>query len=105
MAKFDQLAGQGGAPLATLLPKVLRAGEDAGQLTETMAAKLGLPAGIPVAPAEGDQPASQNASGRNDASRCRTVLHAFVFASPISIERRGESPRWFELSLWICGSR
>ena len=58
LAKFDQLAGQGAAPLATLLPKVLRAGEDAGQLTETMAAKLGLPAGIPVAPAEGDQPAS-----------------------------------------------
>ena len=58
LAKFDQLAGQGAAPLATLLPKVLRAGEDAGQLTETMAAKLSLPAGIPVAPAEGDQPAS-----------------------------------------------
>ena len=62
LAKFDQLAGQGGAPLAMLLPKVLRAGEDAGQLTETMAAKLGLPAGIPVAPAEGDQPASLTGS-------------------------------------------
>ena len=58
LAKFDQLAGQGAPTLATLLPTVRRVGEDAGRLTETIAAKLDLPAGIPVAPAEGDQPAS-----------------------------------------------
>ena len=58
LAKFDQLVGQGVPALATLLPTVRRAGEDAGVLTAAMAAKLGLPAGIPVAPAEGDQPAS-----------------------------------------------
>ena len=58
LAKFDQLVGQGVPALATLLPAVRRAGEDAGVLTAAMAAKLGLPAGIPVAPAEGDQPAS-----------------------------------------------
>ena len=58
LAKFDQLAGQGVSTLATLLPTVRRAGEDAGVLTAAMAEKLGLPTGIPVAPAEGDQPAS-----------------------------------------------
>ena len=45
-------------PLAELLPAVNRAGEDAGTLDDGGAALLGLPAGIPVAPAEGDQPAS-----------------------------------------------
>ena len=58
LAKFDQLAGQGVSSLADLLPSVRRAGEDAGVLTEAMATKLGLSAGVPVAAAEGDQPAS-----------------------------------------------
>ena len=58
LAKFDQLAGQGVSSLADLLPSVRRAGEDAGVLTEAMATKLGLSAGLPVAAAEGDQPAS-----------------------------------------------
>ena len=63
LGQFDKLAseiaaGQQVPALAGLLPTVRRAGEDAGVLTESMAAKLGLPAGIPVAAAEGDQPAS-----------------------------------------------
>ena len=58
LKKFDQLAGESVPALATLLPTVCRAGEDAGTLTTAMATKLGLPAGIPVAAAEGDQPAS-----------------------------------------------
>ena len=41
-----------------MLPRVRRAGEDGGRLNEASASWLGLPAGIPVAPAEGDQPAA-----------------------------------------------
>jgi sugar (pentulose or hexulose) kinase len=45
-------------PLHSLLPKVCRAGEDGGRLNATGSQILSLPVGIPVAPAEGDQPAS-----------------------------------------------
>ncbi|MFM8734293.1 MAG: FGGY family carbohydrate kinase [Pirellulales bacterium] len=45
-------------PLADLLPLVRRVGEDGGTLDARGAALLGLPQGIPVAPAEGDQPAA-----------------------------------------------
>ena len=45
-------------PLADLLPTVRRVGEDGGTLDAHGAAVLGLPTGIPVAPAEGDQPAA-----------------------------------------------
>ncbi len=60
MKQFDALASELGATcsLKELLPEVRVAGDDAGQLTETAAQALGLQAGIPVAPAEGDQPAS-----------------------------------------------
>jgi sugar (pentulose or hexulose) kinase len=58
LAKFDNIAGDSVPALRTLLPTVRRAGEEAGTLTESMAAQLGLSAGIPVAAAEGDQPAS-----------------------------------------------
>jgi sugar (pentulose or hexulose) kinase len=49
-------------PLRDLLPQVRRAGEDGGTLDGHGAALLGLPAGIPVAPAEGDQPAALTGS-------------------------------------------
>lgn len=56
---FDELvAGKGVVGLRQLLPSVTRAGEDAGCLNESGAKLIGLPIGIPVAPAEGDQPAS-----------------------------------------------
>ena len=59
LASFDELAGAAGvASLKTLLPTVRRAGEDAGSLNASGAKMLGLPEGIPVAPAEGDQPAA-----------------------------------------------
>lgn len=45
-------------PLQTLLPHVCQAGQQAGVLKETGATLLQLPAGIPVAAAEGDQPAA-----------------------------------------------
>lgn len=44
--------------IASLLPIVKKAGEDAGSLNEAGAALLKLPAGIPVAAAEGDQVAA-----------------------------------------------
>ncbi len=58
LAKFEKLAKEKGMPwkAADLLPKVLQAGESAGVLTEAGAALLDglLPAGIPLAPPEGD---------------------------------------------------
>ncbi|MCD7919411.1 MAG: ATPase [Clostridiales bacterium] len=56
--QFDRLIADKGYPwrIRDILPGVLSAGEDAGALTEAGAALLGglLPAGIPVAPPEGD---------------------------------------------------
>jgi sugar (pentulose or hexulose) kinase len=57
LEKFDATSG-GPKSLKDLLPNVRKAGEDGGTLSEPGAAMLGLPAGIPVAPAEGDQPAA-----------------------------------------------
>ncbi len=64
---FDDLANKAAAAslpgkalprLVELLPAVRRAGEDAGSLNARGAELLGLPQGVPVAPAEGDQPAA-----------------------------------------------
>jgi sugar (pentulose or hexulose) kinase len=49
-------------PLRDLLPHAKRAGQEAGSLDGHGAALLGLPTGIPVAPAEGDQPAALTGS-------------------------------------------
>lgn len=57
LKKFDEIAG-GSVALKQLLPSVRKAGEDGGTLNHMGAAMLGLPEGIPVAPAEGDQPAA-----------------------------------------------
>ena len=63
LADFDAIVASAAhakqlRPLRDLLPHVKRAGEDAGTLDGHGAALLGLPAGIPVAAAEGDQPAA-----------------------------------------------
>lgn len=59
LASFAQLdSSLPVTPLNELLPAVRRAGEDAGVLNARGADILGLPVGIPVAPAEGDQPAA-----------------------------------------------
>ncbi|MDA7918814.1 FGGY-family carbohydrate kinase, partial [Mariniblastus sp.] len=57
LEKYDSVAGHS-SPLQSLLPKVRHAGQSGGVLNAQGAARLGLPAGIPVAPAEGDQPAA-----------------------------------------------
>lgn len=63
LASFAELtSGSETEPLNSLLPRVARAGEDGGVLNTAGAEMLGLPAGIPVAPAEGDQPASMAGS-------------------------------------------
>ena len=67
LADFDLIATQSAkkssssttlSNLSDLLPSVKKAGEDGGSLDAHGAQLLGLPEGIPVAPAEGDQPAA-----------------------------------------------
>ena len=59
LESFDELVASAGIrPLSELLPEICRVGQDGGSLADGGASMLGLPAGIPVAPAEGDQPAA-----------------------------------------------
>jgi sugar (pentulose or hexulose) kinase len=59
LAVFSDMVGDVGVvSLTELLPAVRRAGEDAGTLAASGSELLGLPEGIPIAPAEGDQPAA-----------------------------------------------
>ncbi|MCH2120687.1 MAG: hypothetical protein MK136_05625 [Pirellulaceae bacterium] len=59
LEKFTQhLNDDSVAPLAEILPEVVKAGEDAGNLSQQGSTLLGLPEGTPVSPAEGDQPAA-----------------------------------------------
>lgn len=58
LATYDTLTAGCGRSLGSLLPTVRAAGEDGGVLTAHGASVLGLPEGIPVSPAEGDQPSA-----------------------------------------------
>ena len=58
LASFDELVSADVTSLRDLLPEVRYAGQDGGRLGAFGAEILGLPEGTPVAPAEGDQPAS-----------------------------------------------
>jgi len=58
LATYDTLTAGCGRSLASLLPTVRSVGDDGGSLNDHGAAVLGLPAGTPVAPAEGDQPSA-----------------------------------------------
>lgn len=59
LRSFDELVTESGIrPLASLLPQPRVAGTDAGSLDANGARLLGLPQGVLVAPAEGDQPAA-----------------------------------------------
>ena len=60
---FNQLVADAGVQnLDELLPAVRTAGQDGGSLSSDGAELLGLTTGIPVAPAEGDQPAALTGS-------------------------------------------
>ena len=58
LTKYESLIDTPFPKLGEMLPKVLRAGQSAGRLNTRGAKLLGLNEGIPVAPAEGDQPAA-----------------------------------------------
>jgi sugar (pentulose or hexulose) kinase len=63
LAKYATAIGDAKVtPLTQLLPAVRKAGEDGGVLGAEGSRLLGLPPGIPVAPAEGDQPAAMAGS-------------------------------------------
>ena len=63
LGSYHELVGRSDvASLRGLLPAVRVAGQDGGVLNSFGAELLGLSAGIPVAPAEGDQPASMAGS-------------------------------------------
>lgn len=81
--KFDQIAGDSVPSIKSLLPEVKCAGEDAGMLTKEMADCLGLTAGIPVAPAEGDQPASMAGALIGDAGMVSCSFGTSVCANSV----------------------
>jgi sugar (pentulose or hexulose) kinase len=59
LESYDKLVDDPTIPsISAILPNTRLAGQDAGRLTEAAARWLGLRAGIPVAPAEGDQVAA-----------------------------------------------
>jgi sugar (pentulose or hexulose) kinase len=75
LSKFDALVNDPSIPsIASLLPHVVTCGKDAGVLSEEAAEWLGIQelAGIPVAAAEGDQPAALAGSliGRSGMVSC-----------------------------------
>ena len=84
LAKFDELVGDSQlTPLKELLPTPLVAGQDAGTLNETGANLLGLAEGIPVAPAEGDQPAALAGSLIGDAGMVSCSFGTSVCANSV----------------------
>jgi sugar (pentulose or hexulose) kinase len=84
LESFDSLvADEGIASLKTLLPAVRKAGEDAGTLHTNGSEMLGLPAGIPVAPAEGDQPAALAGSLIGDAGMVSVSFGTSVCANSV----------------------
>ena len=88
LADFDALVAETAAggtirPLRDLLPRVCRAGEDAGALDAHGAALLGLPAGVPVAAAEGDQPAALTGSHIGSAGMVSMSFGTSVVANSV----------------------
>ena len=81
---FDRLVADAGVtPLSDLLPTVRRAGADAGTLDTRGAQLLGLAPGIPVAPAEGDQPAALAGSLIGDAGLVACSFGTSVCANSV----------------------
>lgn len=87
LAQFDSIAsgaGKSAPALSQLLPKVCVAGTDGGTLNDHGASLLGLPAGIPVAPAEGDQPAALAGSLIGKAGTVSMSFGTSVVANSVS---------------------
>ncbi|MDO4740439.1 MAG: FGGY-family carbohydrate kinase [Eubacteriales bacterium] len=93
LAKFDALLAQKGVDKKAeeLLPGVLCAGESAGCLTEEGAQLLGglLPAGIPLAPAEGDAGTGMTATNAvaprtGNVSAGTSIFSMVVLEKPLS---------------------
>lgn len=82
LESFDAIARHS-TPLKNLLPTVRSAGEDGGQLNANGAALLGLAEGIPVAPAEGDQPAALAGSLIADAGMVSVSFGTSVCANSV----------------------
>lgn len=84
LQSFDALVNNAQVePLGKLLPQVRRAGEDAGSLSAAGSELLGLPPGIPVAPAEGDQPAALAGSLIGDAGMVSVSFGTSVCANSV----------------------
>lgn len=77
------VAEWGGRPLSELLPRVCAAGQAAGALNAHGAELTGLPEGIPVAPAEGDQPAALAGSLIGDTGMVSISLGTSVCANAV----------------------
>ncbi len=81
---FDQMVSDHSvAALSPLLPQVRKAGEDGGKLNSQGAKLLGLPEGIPVAAAEGDQPAALAGSLIADAGMVSCSFGTSVCANSV----------------------
>ena len=111
LASFDKLVGDPKLPrLKDLLPTVRKAGESGGVLDDNGAKLLGLPAGIPVAPAEGDQPAALAGSLIGEAGMVSVSFGTSVCANSVGdrpfegVTRRSITsvPRTESRSIW-CG--
>jgi sugar (pentulose or hexulose) kinase len=83
LKQFEALTPDGLPKLSALLPSVRKAGEEAGGLTKEAASWMGLPAGIPVAGAEGDQPAALAGSLIGDAGMISISLGTSVVANAV----------------------
>ena len=86
LEKFDSLIQKDAtdiSPLKSILPRVCIAGQPAGYLNAVGAKLLGLPEGIPVAPAEGDQPAALAGSLIGRAGTVSCSFGTSVFANSV----------------------
>ena len=94
LKSFDELvADEQVASLKSILPNVRRAGEESGSLSPQGAEILGLPEGIPVAAAEGDQPASLAGSLIGEAGMVSVSFGTSVCANSVGDKAfQGVSP-------------
>lgn len=84
LLQFDKIVGINSiTSLSQLLPQVKKVGEDGGSLTSSGAKLLELPAGIPVSPAEGDQPAALAGSLIADAGTVSVSFGTSVCANSV----------------------